>query len=252
MPFVESSQSLTSKLHLSDVSRPVIVGIVALFVVACLMAVQNVTDVLGSADATVRNDDDVAVASGAEANRAADANTNAIGRDAPPGADGATQPTASSASDKADDVVVFVSGSVQEPGVYSLEAGSRVQDALEAAGGFAEDAAPDAVNLARIVQDGEQIDIISREEADRGVQPKAEGAANSSDAASGQGGALVNINTADAGELQTLPGIGEVTAGKIIESREQEGPFATPEDVKRVSGIGDKKYAALSDLITVG
>jgi competence protein ComEA len=61
----------------------------------------------------------------------------------------------------------------------------------------------------------------------------------------------VNLNTADAAELQKLPGIGEVTAAKIIASREAEGPFASTEDLKRVSGIGDKKYAAVADLITV-
>jgi competence protein ComEA len=251
LPFVESSQSLTSKLHLSDVSRPVIVGIVALFVAACLMAVQNATYVLGGADASVGNDDAMVVTSGDGADQA-DGEASAAGQDASSGADGAAQATASSSSGKADAVVVFVSGNVREPGVYSLEAGSRVQDALDAAGGFSEGAAPDAVNLARVVQDGEQIDIISQEEADEGVAPRAEGAASNPSAASIQGGALVNINTADASELQTLPGVGEVTARKIIESREQEGPFATPDDVKRVSGIGEKKYAALSDLITVG
>lgn len=250
MPFVKSSQSLASKFHLSDVSQPVVVGIVALFVVACLMAVQNAMDVLGNTDASVGNDDNRAVTSDDGANQV-DEEANTAGQDESSDADGALQAPAPSSS-KADDVVVFVSGNVREPGVYALEAGSRVQDALEAAGGFAEGAAPDAVNLARVVQDGEQIDIISREEADKGVQPQSGGAASNSGTASGQGGALVNINTADSDELQSLPGVGEATARKIIESREQEGPFATPDDVKRVSGIGEKKYAALSDLITVG
>ena len=76
-------------------------------------------------------------------------------------------------------------------------------------------------------------------------------AAEASGGAAGVGG-KVNINTASAEQLDTLPGVGESTAQKIIADREANGPFSSPEDLKRVSGIGDKKYAELADLITVG
>lgn len=131
------------------------------------------------------------------------------------------------------------------PGVYELAEGARVSDALEAAGGAVEGAAPDALNLARVINDGEQIIVPTEEDQEQ------QAASGSAAGASGMGG-KVNINTATAEQLDTLPGIGESTAQKIIADREANGPFASVEDLKRVSGIGDKKYADLADLITVG
>lgn len=140
-------------------------------------------------------------------------------------------------------VYVHVSGAVVAPGLYELPEDSRVAAAIEAAGGFAEDAATDGVNLARVVSDGEQIAVPTMEE-------QAASGSEATGAATG-GSSLVNINTASASELDTLPDIGPSTAEKIIADREANGPFASIEDLKRVSGIGDKKYAQLESLICV-
>ncbi|MDI6844004.1 MAG: ComEA family DNA-binding protein [Anaerosomatales bacterium] len=140
-------------------------------------------------------------------------------------------------------VVVHVVGAVRRPGVYNLPAGSRVGDAVAAAGGALGNAAPDAVNLARVLNDGEQVRIPSADEASAAVA--ASGAP--SDAPR-----KVNINTATAAELDTLPGIGPATAQKIVDDRERNGPFASPEDLMRVPGIGPKKFDALKDLVTTG
>ena len=147
-------------------------------------------------------------------------------------------------------VVVHVSGAVAAPGVYELEEGARVQDALEAAGGASADACPDALNLARVVADGEQVVVPTVEEAAAQEQAGAAGAA--AGASGGAAGGKVNINTATAEQLDALPGVGPATAEKIIADREANGPFASPEDLKRVSGIGDKKYEELADLVSVG
>lgn len=142
------------------------------------------------------------------------------------------------------------------PALYDLAEGARVLDAVEAAGGFAEGAARDALNLARTVSDGEQVvvpseaDIAAQEAASAGVGGASAGAGASAPAGSASG--KVNINTASATQLDTLPGVGASTAEKIVADREANGPFKTVEDLKRVSGIGDKKFAALADAICVG
>lgn len=154
-------------------------------------------------------------------------------------------------------VVVYVSGAVAAPGLVELPEGSRVGDAVTAAGGFAESADTAALNLARIVADGEQIDVPTVEEqasdpaAVSGQTGSAPASGSSSPSSSAQTGGLVNINTATQAELETLPGVGPSTAKKIIDDRTANGPFKKKEDLKRVSGIGDKKYASLEASITV-
>lgn len=148
------------------------------------------------------------------------------------------------------EVVVHVAGAVVHPGVYRLPIGSRVADAVAAAGGALGNAALDAVNLARILSDGEQVRLPTTDEVASGmVAPAAGGGVGAG--ASGAAG-LVNLNTASAAELETLPGIGAATAQKIVDDREANGPFATPEDLMRVTGIGAKKFEALKDLVTTG
>ena len=143
---------------------------------------------------------------------------------------------------------VHVVGAVARPGVYRLESGARVAEAVEAAGGLLGSAAQEGVNLARPVQDGEQVRVPTVDEylaagtPDPGTESKT---------GTGSETGLVDINSADENELQELPGIGPSTAGKIVADREQNGPFERPEDLTRVSGIGPKKYEALADLITV-
>ncbi len=148
-------------------------------------------------------------------------------------------------------VAVYVSGQVAAPGLYYLDEGARVADAVAKAGGFAEGAVQDALNLARVLVDGEQVDVPSKAE----MEAAAGAAGSAAQAAAGAGGQAasgrVNINTADAAALQSLDGIGEATAAKIIADRQANGPFKTVDDLKRVAGIGDKKLAALRDAICV-
>jgi competence protein ComEA len=160
-----------------------------------------------------------------------------------------TEPTSAEATE----VVVHVAGAVMRPGVYHLPIGSRVTDAVSAAGGLLGAAAPNAINLARIVGDGEQIYLPTVEEAAAGklAPPGAGGAAGGTSAASTAGTfGLVDLNTATVTELDALPGIGPSTAQKIVDDREANGPFASPEDLMRVPGIGPAKYESLKDLVT--
>ena len=149
-------------------------------------------------------------------------------------------------------VCVHVVGCVNAPGVYVCQKGARLADAVSAAGGFTEDAAADAVNLAREVTDGEQVRIPSVEEAAAQSQaPYEEASSATASATSSASDGKVNVNTATSAQLQTVSGIGEVTAQKIIDEREANGPFSSVDDLTRVSGIGEKKLASLRDYLTV-
>lgn len=142
-------------------------------------------------------------------------------------------------------IYVHVCGAVMNPGVVLLPEESRGQDALVAAGGFAQDAATDAVNLAERVYDGMKLYFPTKEEAQTlGNMAQAGGVET------GEPG-LVNINTADTALLCTLPGIGEARARAIVADREENGPFAGVEDIMRVSGIKESAYGKIKDLITV-
>ena len=140
----------------------------------------------------------------------------------------------------AQEICVYVCGAVTAPGVVFLHDGSRAADALEAAGGFAPEAAEEAVNLAARVSDGEKLFFPSREEYE----------AEASEAAAAASG-LVNINTADIAQLCTLPGIGESRAADIIAYREAQGGFAACEDIMQVPGIKESVYSKISSKITV-
>lgn len=131
---------------------------------------------------------------------------------------------------------VYVCGAVKNPGVVEIPDGSRVEDALYAAGGFAAGAAQGSVNLAAWVTDGEMICFSTVEEVEE-KQVAEEG--------------LVNINTADLATLCTLPGIGESRAADIIAYREAHGLFASCEDIMSVSGIKTSVYEKICDKITV-
>lgn len=149
--------------------------------------------------------------------------------------------------------IVHVDGAVLEPGVVELHGSDlRVTDAVEAAGGLADGAVTTGVNLAEPLADGAKIHIPSEEELAEAPVAELVGQRETS-GATGDGAAtlLVNVNTATLEELTTLPGVGEATATAIIEEREANGPFASPEDVMRVSGIGEKKLARMRGLICV-
>lgn len=140
-----------------------------------------------------------------------------------------------------DVVVLHVHGAVVEPGIVELPLGSRVVDAIAAARGPADDADLGAVNLARVVADGEQL-YVPRV----GEVPPASAQGSSSDA---QG--RVNINTADAAALDTLAGVGPAVAARIIAWREQNGPFRSVDELLSVSGIGPKTLEGMRDQVTV-
>ncbi|MGB4592761.1 MAG: helix-hairpin-helix domain-containing protein [Coriobacteriia bacterium] len=151
-------------------------------------------------------------------------------------------------------VVVHVVGAVMRPGVYTLAVGSRVADAVAAAGGSTGNAAPNAVNLARVLADGEQVYLPTADEASATAAAGGAGVLAGGIAVAGGATAAgkVDINRATAAELDALPGVGPATAQKIVDDRAANGPFKTIEDLMRVSGIGEKKFDALKDLVTVG
>lgn len=143
-----------------------------------------------------------------------------------------------------EEVVVDVAGKVRTPGIVVLPAGSRVVDALEAAGGARRGVDLTSLNLARRLVDGEQI-LVGKSPA-AGV-----GAAPSSGVPSAPAGALVNLNSASQAELETLPGIGPVTAAAIVEWRERHGGFTAVEDLLEVDGIGEVTLERLAPLVSV-
>lgn len=140
---------------------------------------------------------------------------------------------------------VHVAGAVRRPGVYDFAAGSRVVDALRAAGGPAAGADTDAINLARPLADGERIYVPRR-----GETPPPDSAPGGG-AGPGTARGKVNINTASGSELESLPGVGPVLAQRILAYREQHGPFRTVRDLMKVEGIGPKKFASLEPYVTV-
>ena len=141
------------------------------------------------------------------------------------------------------EVVVHVAGAVSSPGVYTLPADSRVDDAVRAAGATA-NADLSQLNLAQKLADGQKITVPVA-----GATP-ADGSSAATTADSDNGG-LININTATQEELESLPSIGEVRAQAIITYREEHGGFRTIDELKEVSGIGDKIFADISPHVTV-
>lgn len=154
-------------------------------------------------------------------------------------------------------VVVHVAGAVERPGVRSLRAHPRVADALTAAGGPTPDADLDRLNLAAPIADGQRIYVPHRGEAAppqvlNGASPGAGGSATGGGGSPGSpGGGPVDLNTATAEQLDTLPGVGPATAQAIISYREQHGGFKRVADLQDVRGIGDARYAQLEPLVSV-
>jgi len=136
-------------------------------------------------------------------------------------------------------IMVYVSGAVEHPDVYSLVENSRVKDALSAAGGFRSDADPSTLNLAAPLHDGQEIHVPTQGEAPR---PSTSAVHPSNP---------VNINTASAEELDGLPGIGPVLAQRIVEDRQANGPYESIEELARVKGIGPALLEKLQGLITI-
>ena len=227
MSFFDEVDSLRSKLGISRVNPVALVGIafvsIAVIVLICLSA----WGFFASPGVVVQRTDDSLSTTEAESG---------------------TDETA------VKHIFVHVVGSVQAPGMVELEAGQRVSDAVQAAGGFTPEADQLSVNLARQVEDGEQIVVGSVQEgaaSSGSAQSSSSSSKQSSETSTSVASGKVNINTATVEQLTTLKGVGEATAQKIIDYRQQNGSFKKIEDLKNVSGIGDKRYAALKDSITV-
>ncbi len=228
MSFLDEVDSLRSKLGISRVNPVALVGIafvsIAVIVLICLSA----WGFFASPGVVVQRTDESSVSTEAES--------------------GTEEPAVKH-------IFVHVVGSVQAPGMVELEAGQRVSDAVQAAGGFTPEADQLSVNLARQVEDGEQIVVGSVQESTANSSSAQSSSSSSSEQSSETGTSAasgkVNINTATVEQLTTLKGVGEATAQKIIDYRQQNGSFKKIEDLKNVSGIGDKRYAALKDSITV-
>jgi competence protein ComEA len=141
-------------------------------------------------------------------------------------------------------ILVHVLGQVQRPGLYELHQGDRVVDALAAAGGFTDRADQEQQNLARPLSDGEQLRVPAIGELPPPGIPGSGGAGVTSSG-------LININTADAAALETLPRVGPATAQKILDYRDANGPFTQIDDLLGVTGIGEATFAGLEDQVTV-
>ena len=158
-------------------------------------------------------------------------------------------------------IKVHIVGAVNQPGLYSLPHQSRVQDAVDTAGGLLPEANVLALNLAAYLKDGEQVLIPTMIPTPRPTTslttPGAESTPENTNPTyqveiDPVQDTLININIASQEELETLPGIGPVTAGKIIIYREENGPFQAIEDILYVSGIGPVKFEGIRELITIG
>lgn len=145
-------------------------------------------------------------------------------------------------------IMVHVTGQVKDQGVVLLDEGSRIVDAIEAAGGETDDADLAKLNLAYVLNDGEKIYVPSKSEQNQEIEYVT--TASGGDSMSSNS-SIININTAGQNELMELPGIGESIANKIIAYREENGKFKTIEDIKNVPGIGDSKFANIKDMIKV-
>jgi len=157
-------------------------------------------------------------------------------------------------------IAVHVIGAVPRPGLYEFAEGARVQDAIDAAGGLLSSANVDSINLAALLEDGQQLDIPYK--AGEGPSSTQKQSSNEDDLVlpggteeptdtGGGESELININTASLEELDSLPGIGPSIAQRIIDYRDTNGPFATIEDILNVSGIGPSTFDQIKELITV-
>lgn len=162
--------------------------------------------------------------------------------------------------EETEQIIIHIAGEVKNPGIVKIKEGARIADVIEMAGGLTDKANITNINLAYVIEDGQKITIPSKEsieekenqneyissESGQGVieeTPKTNLESNEN--------TIVNINKASKEELQTLQGIGESTAQKIIDYREQNGNFKQIEDIKNVPGIGDSKFEAIKESIKV-
>lgn len=168
----------------------------------------------------------------------------------PVGSPGTSGTDGSAGATAAVTLLVHVAGAVRHPGVVELAAGSRVTDALEAAGGVTRRAATASVNLARPVVDGEQVVVLRRGVSSTAVAPGPAGVAGGPVQPGGAAGP-VDLNTASLDQLDGLPGIGPVLAQRILDWRTSHGRFSTVDELGEVSGIGEATLADLRPVVRV-
>jgi competence protein ComEA len=151
-------------------------------------------------------------------------------------------------------VVVHVLGAVRRPGLVTLPGVARVQDAIDAAGGLTSRADPEDLNLAQLLQDGQQVVIGTSTHPDGEVRSGGGGATGNGSGAAGSGpsvGDVVDLNQADETQLEELPGVGPVTAGAIVAWRTEHGRFSRVDELQEVDGIGPKTYARIAPHVRV-
>lgn len=149
-------------------------------------------------------------------------------------------------SKESKDITAYINGEVKKPGVYKVKEESRIEDLVKIAGGFTENADKSRLNLAKKLRDEDYIYVDKINEGQSGVAVSQASKSNGI----GQNG-KININTASKEELKTVPGIGDVTAQKIIDYREKNGSFSAVEDLKKVGRIGDKTLEKMKDKIDI-
>ncbi|HHY05267.1 MAG TPA: competence protein ComEA [Thermoanaerobacterales bacterium] len=163
-----------------------------------------------------------------------------------------TIPVSSSADeDKTSEIMVYVMGAIRNPGVYSLDDGARVKDVIDLAGGCLEEADLFKINLAQKLQDEDALYVPKIGEFPETDQPSETFQSGIINGFTSGNSNKININKANLQELDTLPGIGPATAQKIIDYRSQNGPFTSIEEIKNVSGIGEKKFEQIKEQISV-
>ena len=162
-------------------------------------------------------------------------------------------PKAKADEEESEQVTVDIKGAVKNPGVYELRAGARVHEAIQKAGGLTADAEDTSINQAQKLTDEAVIYVAKIGEEGADVTQGGQHQAGASDSASASGGKSdkVNLNTATEAELQTISGIGQKRASDIIAYRESNGRFKSVDDLKKVSGIGDKTLEKLKEYVTV-
>ena len=149
------------------------------------------------------------------------------------------------------DIYVDICGEVAKPDVYRVKNGSRLFEVIAQAGGLTAQADINVINRAETVRDGQKIRILSYEETNQGAQQQGDASASQYRSQAQANDRKININLADAATLQMIPGIGPSKAERILEYRETTGPFQNIEDIKNVSGIGNKTFENIREYLCV-
>lgn len=244
---IERIASIKNKISELDKKKLIITGLILLFLLYKIIF----SGPIGILDKREKIDDPVTSASSYSSDKE-EKNESIKG--------GKKDNIVSSNEEKNETITVYITGAVANPGVISLDNNMRLDDALKKLGGTTKDADINRINLAMKLEDSQHyiIPYIGQEDdpsqkdmqASNNSSDSAGSLANSSSASNSQD-SKININSADESQLETISGVGPSTAKKIIDYREKEGKFSSIEDIKNVSGIGDKKFESMKDSIDV-